>query len=313
MGLFRRRDGVMDAELTFFTQAEAARFRAHVVQEFARHGIEVVTEPGRVHAQGGVTFGLYDLAAKCHAVGRRPRSWQNVIVEHVAVALRAVAKPHPVESANQADVELHARLRLWDASRMDPAERSRYDYAPEVVPGVLELLVYDDDDSVLPLSDDVLDRFDVGAIRASALHNLLLEPIDERDVLTEGVRGPGDGTQVAVLFGQSYYVASKALVLRHVLSTIYGDREYPLGVLVAAPGRHLLYLHVVESPSVIPSLETMAYLARLRYRDEPGALSPEVYWWDGAGLAPVTADGAVRVQVGSPFHAALEAVTRAVD
>jgi hypothetical protein len=312
VGLFGRRDDPRDGTLTFFSEADAARFRALVVSEFARRGVEVVAEPGRVRAQGGVTFGLVDLAAKCRAAGRRA-VWRTVITEHVEVALRAVAKPHPVQNATQSDLEEHARLRLWDAGRMDAVERARYGYAAEVVPGVLELLVYDDEFSVLPLTDDVLQGYDLVGVRAAALHNLLLEPVDERDLLTQGVRGPGDGTRVHVLFGQSYYVASKALVLRHVLSTIHGDREYPHGVLVAAPGRHLLYLHVVESPRVVPSLETMTYLARLRYREEPGALSPDVYWWDGGGLWPVTAGGAVRIQLGSGFHAALEAVTRVQD
>jgi hypothetical protein len=298
----------MDDVLAFFTVTDGTRFRALVVEEFARQGIEVTAEAGQVRTREGLAFGLYDLAAKCHAVGRRGRLWRAVISEHIEVALRAAAKPHPVETADQSELEEHARLRLWDATRMDAAERARYRYADEIAPRVVELLVYDDEDSVLPLSDTLLDRFDVGAVRAAALHNLLLEPVDEHDLLTEGLRGPGDGTRVHVLFGQSYYVASKALVMRHVLSTLFGDQEYPHGVLVAVPGRHLMYVHPIESPNVVPSLNTMAYLARLRYRDEPGALSPEVYWWDGATLTPVTADGAVQVPVDGRFRAALDAV-----
>jgi len=298
----------MDDVLAFFTVAEGARFRALVVEEFARQGIEVTAEPGQVRTGEGLAFGLYDLAAKCHAVGRRGRLWRVVISEHIEVALRAAAKPHPVQTADQSELEAHARLRLWDATRMDDVERARYGYADEIAPRVVELLVYDDEDSVLPLSDALLDRFDVPSVRAAALHNLLLEPVDEHDLLTEGLRGPGDGTRVHVLFGQSYYVASKALVMRHVLSTLFGDQQYPHGVLVAVPGRHLMYVHPVESPSVVPSLHTMAYLAQQRYRDEPGALSPEVYWWDGASITPVTADGAVRVPPDGPFRAALDAV-----
>jgi hypothetical protein len=299
----------MDEVLAFFTVAEGARFRALVVEEFARQGLEVVAEPGQVRTSDGLAFGLYDLAAKCHAVGRRGKMWRTVIGEHIEVALRAAAKPHPVQTASQSDLEVHARLRLWDATRMDPEERARYQYATQVAPRVIELLVYDDEDSVLPLSDGVLERFDIPAVRAAALHNLLLEPVDEHDLLTEGLRGLGDGTRVHALFGQSYYVASKALVMRHVLSTLFGECEYPHGVLVAVPGRHLMYLHTVESPTVIPSLNTMAYLARQRYRDEPGALSPEVYWWNGGALMQVTADGAVRVPADSAFRAALDAVT----
>jgi hypothetical protein len=298
----------MDDVLAFFTIAEGARFRGYVVEEFAQQGLTVVAEPGQVRTADGLAFGLYDLAAKCHAVGRRSRLWRTVIGEHIEVALRAAAKPHPVQSADQAELEVHARLRLWDATRMDPVERARYGYATEIAPRVVELLVYDDEDSVLPLSDGLLERFDIRAVRAAALHNLLLEPVDEHDLLTEGLRGPGDGTRLHVLFGQSYYVASKALVMRHVLSTLFGDRDYPHGVLVAVPGRHLMYLHPVESPSVVPSLNTMAYLARQRYRDEPGALSPEVYWWNGTDLTPVTADGAVQVPSDGDFRAALDAV-----
>ena len=60
------------------------------------------------------------------------------------------------------------------------------------------------------------------------------------------------------------------------------------GTLVAVPGRHRLLYRPVDAPDAGEALRRMFEVARLDFRDAPGALSPNVFWVRNNRWVPVT-------------------------
>jgi hypothetical protein len=115
------------------------------------------------------------------------------------------------------------------------------------------------------------------------------------------------GGTVDVLVGASVFTASLVLVVDEVVAR-YGYRVDPdVGLLVAVPHRHQLAFHVPSDGAVVAAMNALVRLAGAGYRDAPGAVSPDVYWWRPGRVERVsraTPDGA-RVEVGAELSRVL--------
>jgi hypothetical protein len=108
------------------------------------------------------------------------------------------------------------------------------------------------------------------------------------------------------------FTASLLLALEQVLDR-YGLKADPeLGVFVGVPNRHQLDFHVAADKRVIASLTTLAAFTSAGYRDAPGVLSPNVYWWRPSGLRRISTlspDGP-RIEVDDELQPVFETLMR---
>ncbi|MEU6774660.1 hypothetical protein [Streptomyces sp. NPDC046759] len=311
VGIFRRgerREGMdqpRDGEFAFLSEGEAARLRTFVREAFAERGIEVTVGPGRATADAGWRFGLSNLAAVCHNDSRGPRSWRTLVDEHVDRAIRSMNGPQALKTLphEQLLAQLYPRFIPGD-----PASLKAFGYAPQSVPGLLEVLALDLPETVDMLTADSLAELgDLTALRDRAFQNLRTVRVDKHKVVKDK-----DGTHFDVLMGGSYFIASLGLVLDEVVRRYTKDALVPNGILVALPHRHQLAFHVIRDKSVAPSLQTMARFAAAGFEESPGALSPSVFWWHEGSFTQVATQDSTGLHI-KLTQEAMDLVTRLTD
>ncbi|MGQ4360272.1 hypothetical protein [Streptomyces sp. SAS_272] len=287
-GRGERRDGLeqpRDREFTFLSEAEAARLRVLVRDAFAERGIDVTVEPGRVATGSGWRSGLTNLAAVCHNDRRGPRRWPALVDQHVDRVVRSLNGPQALKALphEQLLTRLHPRFIPGE-----PRLLKAFGYGPPSVPGLLEVLALDLPETVDMLTADHLAGLgDLTALRERAFQNLRAVRVDRERVKDRS------GARFDVLRGDSYFVASLALVLDEVVRRYGKDAPTPDGILVALPHRHRLAYHVIRDSDVVPSLNLMARFAARGHEESPGALSPAVFrWQDGEFTQVATSDDA---------------------
>lgn len=308
MGLFRRgpkrdpRDLARDAEFTFFSDREGGVFRSQVRQAFAERGLEVTVYAGVVADSAGRQFGLGNLAAVCHRDRRGERSWPALIRDHVGKVLRTMDGPQPLEILTEDEIRACLYPRIVAEATLPASDAFRYGREP--APGLREVLALDLPDAVQMLSEDSLrDVGDVAELRIRAMNNLRALPVEGH----ETVRRP-DGSAFEVLLGDSFFTASRVLVLDELVERIMGSGLTVDGALVAMPFRHQLAFHRIRDARVIPALQAMAQFAAAGHEDAAGAISPQVFWWRRGVLTPLSepAGEGLRVVVDGDFQDMLE-------
>ncbi|MFF9479610.1 hypothetical protein [Streptomyces sp. NPDC014733] len=308
MGLFRRgpkrdpRDLPRDGEFSFFSDREGGVFRSQVRQAFAEQGLEVTVYAGVVTDSGGRRFGLGNLAAVCHRDRRGERSWPGLIRDHVGKVLRTMDGPQPLEILSTDEIRACLYPRVVAEETLPASDAFRYGREP--AEGLREVLALDLPDAVQMLSEDSLrDVGDIAELRIRALNNLRALPVEGH----ETVRRP-DGASFDVLFGDSFFTASRVLVLGELVERLMGTPLTADGALVALPFRHQLGFHRIHDAQVIPALQGMAEFAAAGHQDAAGAISPHVFWWRRGVMTPLSEpDGAgLRVVVDGDFQHMLE-------
>lgn len=304
MGLFGRKDqeSAPDAALPFMTVAEAQEVRRLAAAAFAAAGHEVVIGDDRLTAADGQVYGLWNLAAACKAERTR-LTWPKVVKRHVAQLLDV--PPGPQDMAVE-DVVAHAVLRVYGTQDIAPQTRDQLTYATQLADGLIETIVLDTPTAVMMLLDDDVERCGYTTLRTAARRHLMAEPLGRISRFTV------PGAVLELIEGESVYTASKVLVLPRVLDRVYGERQYPDGVLVAVPDRHHLVLHPIDDASVVPTLKAAAPAVAELYWSSAGRVSPSVYWWrDGQfeRVSCVIDDDTVRVLVGPELAAVLNRLT----
>ena len=302
MGIFRRtarEPDVPDATFPFLTQAQAVQLRQLVRTAFAEAGTEVTVHADHVVAADGETFGLANLAAACHAQGRE-RAWPKVVRRHVSGILAAVAAPSPFETLSREQAHAATFLRVMAVEDVQPWMSG---HAPEIAPGLHEVLALDSPDMVHFFGEEELDRFGpLEELRAAGLRNLRAVHIDEHKVLAR------DGGTVHVLNGDSMFIASLLQILPEVVARFGGEIDPELGAFVALPNRHQLDFHVLRDATALPSLQILSSWALAGFDGAAGAVNPDVYWWrpgECQRLTTVGPDG-IRIDVGAELDEVLE-------
>ncbi|MFE1173215.1 hypothetical protein [Streptomyces sp. NPDC058773] len=308
MGLFRRgpkrdsRDLVRDGEFSFFSEREGGVFRSQVRQAFAEQGLEVTAYAGVVTDSAGRQFGLGNLAAVCHRDRRGERSWPVLIRDHVGKVLRTMDGPQPLETLSEDEIRACLYPRVVAQETLPASDSFRYGRAP--APGLREVLALDLPEAVQMLSEDSLtDLGDVAELRIRAMNNLRSLPVEGHETVRRG-----DGSAFEVLLGDSFFTASRVLVLDELVQRLVGTELTPDGALVALPFRHQLAFHRIHDAQVIPALQAMAQFAAAGHEDAAGAISPRVFWWRRGVMTPLSepdGDG-LRVVADADFQEMLE-------
>ncbi|MEL6347517.1 MAG: hypothetical protein AAFV53_30685 [Myxococcota bacterium] len=139
--------------------------------------------------------------------------------------------------------------------------------------GLAAVLVYDLPSSLYSIEPDVTATWPVNAeeLWATALDNLRNEAPspDVEEVMLDEV-------QVVVVYGDSFVITSRMLILEDVLD----PEEFPYGALVAAPHRHLMaFVPILNADQATAAIEQLILLAREEHADGPGPLSADLFWW----------------------------------
>lgn len=308
MGLFRRaprrdpRDAPRDPAFEFLSEDEGRRIRGLTREAFAERGLEVTVFADHLTDSANRHYNLYNLAAGCHNDERGQRAWPALIHDHVDKLVRAMEAPSALETlpSDELWARLYPRVTADENLPDDPG----FAYAPRPAPGLREVLALDLPESVQTLPGHALSGIgDLAELRLRAMNNLRALPIEDHDIVKHD-----DGTMFRIVGGDSFFTASRVLVLDDVAEKVTGARIGPDGALVAIPFRHLLAFSPITGPEVVPTLNALAAFAAHRHEEAPGPVSPYVYWWRRGRLTQLserTADG-LAIVVGEEFQEVLE-------
>jgi hypothetical protein len=296
-------DDAPDAAVPFLTAADGAEVRRLAQRAFVAAGVDVVIHDDHFRATDGRMYGVWNLAASCHNAPGGRREWPTVVDRHVRALLAPTAEPEDL-----ADDEILARtfLRVHGLDAL-PMGGDNLSYARPVADDLVEALALDLPEPVVTLGDKDVARFDLDELRRAGLEHLLREPIDE--IETVDLR---DGASFQVVFGESVYTVSRILAMSDLLMRVYGEREYPDGVLVTVAHRHEIALHPLDGPQVVPVINALAGLAKNGFDEAPGGISPHLYWWHGdvlTRISRVSQDGGISIEVRPELAEVLERVT----
>ncbi|MCF2527597.1 hypothetical protein [Yinghuangia soli] len=308
MGLFRRgpqrdpREAPRDPAFEFLSVEEGRRLRGLTREAFAERGLEVTVFADHMTDNLNRSYNLYNLAAGCHNNERGPRAWPSLIRDHVDKLVRAMDAPSAVETlpTDELWARLYPRITAADNLPDDPS----FGYAPAPAPGLREVLALDLPESVQTLPAEALSTFgDIAELRLRAMNNLRALPVEDHDTFKQE-----DGTVFRVVMGDSFFTASRVLVLDDLVEKLTGTKLGPDGALVAMPFRHLLAFQPITGIDVIPALNAMAAFAAYRHEEAPGPISPYVYWWRPGRFVQLSdrVDDALSIVVGEEFQALLE-------
>ncbi|WP_062203215.1 hypothetical protein [Demequina salsinemoris] len=286
-----------DPEITFLSTVEADRLRAMVVRHFAQGGVPVALQPGAVAAPDGRVFGLWNLAVACAQTSPNPADWEPVVASHVQTLLNP-----PPAAADLSDEDMlsivHSRL-VPAAALSEQGTPLTAEHARPVAEGVIEVLALDFPDTVQMLGGDALAGRDVDALWAAGRARTLAVPIEDR----EDVEVQGGGV-LTLLSSESYFFAGRILDMPSLLMEVYGPRALPRGVVVGVPHRHAIVLHAVDGMRSVQAISSAAQFVARSASGAAGALSPHLYWWDGATLHTISrpnGQGGVAVEARGAF------------
>jgi hypothetical protein len=209
---------------------------------------------------------LHDLAADLAPL--ELAAWKGIIADHLARTGPAVT------AESLTDEEFRSRLRVRLTARENLAP-SVADLAPDWLPGIAQELVLHAPGLLHTVTEAELAPH-------GAYADLVAEALVRTHEMVEHVQGvtlPEQGPdRVTVVVGPEHFTATLATELPQLLHHATGEADWGFGVLVALPTRAKVPYRVVDAPDAIGSLVRMFHQAQQAFADEPGPVSPHVYW-----------------------------------
>ncbi|MFJ7777976.1 immunity 49 family protein [Streptomyces yangpuensis] len=187
---------------------------------------------------------------------------------------------HGGESVEELLRGVHARL--LPVGLVTPEVAGGMRYARVVADELVFAYAFDGPTSVRSLTDGDVERVGIEELGQAAYANLMRVPVEYEEITLEG------RATLHSVFGDSHFVASKALYLGELARHVTGESLPPAGALVVVPTRHLLAFHPIADGAVVQALNDLAMYGLGAYEDGPGSLSPRVYWWHRGGLTSLT-------------------------
>lgn len=220
-------------------------------------------------------FGLSNLSQQCAAAERE--DWSRVIATHFTSVFSIKGRDLDALAADYDQVRPILRIRLMPDESMGGVEVPG-STVRAIAPGIQAVLVYDFPDSTASVHMDHLAGWpvDTDAAFEQALANLDQEP----NPLSEDMEVE-PGTSVRIWYGDSFYVATLALRLGDVLPPGTTD------ALVAVPNRHTLVVHPIVDGGAVAAMQPIYRLAAQLYREGPGSISDQPYWWHDGQLVVI--------------------------
>ena len=284
MGFLRRvfgggEGGPVPDWAAYFSPAEYRAFIDAVTNDLRRRGLSVELGDGVALVQppdGGEPqqFGLSNLAQMCHA--DEQDAWPRIIASHFSSLLAMQGRDLDALAADYDQVVPILRVRLMPDESMGGVALPETVVRP-IAPGILAVLVFDFPDSTATVHRDHLEGWpvDVDGAFAQGVANLDHEPTPIRDEVT------GDDASFTLYYGDSFYVATRALRVAELLPPGTTD------ALVAVPNRHTLLVHPIRDLTTIASMQAMHRATSDLFRDGPGSISDQPYWWHDGTLTQI--------------------------
>jgi hypothetical protein len=270
-------------ELAFLTGPQATRVRNLFRQSMAERGCELTTDSlGNFRDDEGNYYGLWNIAVLCRNDPGGEKGWPGLIAGYADTLLKGNSRAARAEVAALTPDQARGLVYLSVRSAASLGNSAAgFRSAPELAPGLLQLLALDMSHTTVPLDDGEVARLGgQESLREAALANLRALPLPAHQ------RIGGPEAHFEALIDDSHFTASRALAMPDLLSRVLGASA-PHGVLVALPARHYLFVHVLADKTAAPSLLKLATMARVTYRREQGPISPDVLWWRDGDWIPV--------------------------
>ncbi|HDQ70704.1 MAG TPA: hypothetical protein ENN19_01255 [Chloroflexi bacterium] len=256
----------------FFTGQAYEAFLQLVLDYFQEREIEVTVGDGvLVDQERDIHFGLQNLAQMCNQSDYG--DWPEIIKIHFESLRRAEDERRDLDQQKQDFSKIRDILavRLWPADYLSSLKHVDIVYREDIA-GTVSVLVFDLPNSIIQVSVDdaalwdreIDDLFDVGLQNTwkGAAPDILMEDL-------------GDDVRVAVFQGNSFYIATHALLLED-----YARYVGTYGALVVIPHRHVMVCYPIEDASVIAAVEKLIIITIQMYNEGPGSISPRLYWYE---------------------------------
>jgi hypothetical protein len=302
----------MDDALHFMSKSDADDFRARAARAFEGALTPVQIHPDRLVGEDGEYYLLRDVAEKCHKADRGRKDWDMIIARHVMEVFPPVpeavsAAPTP-EIAKLTDTELLKIIHTQLCSTEDfPVEVDASPWASlECFGHMAELLVADLPEMEIPLSEADVYARDENALWTRARENTAAAQSDRTDkYLTSS------GATITIATGNSPFFASRVVFIEPLLREVFGDRDYPFGIVFGVPDRHTVVLHPLDDSRSVDAIREVAERTAYEWTQASRQLSPWIYWWNGDYLQEVSRmdrRGSAEVIAKGPFLEALNAL-----
>ncbi|OHV04971.1 hypothetical protein [Mycobacterium talmoniae] len=271
--------------------------RQLAVEALRRRGVQVRPAPEDVLGddwlvgQDGYQYRLYNLQLVCSQLPQA--DWAARVEFHFDQMLAGRSAP---DIGELSEPELLAQIR----TRLQPKDGSGLQslgYVRPAFDGLVVELNRDLPTTVVTLGDSSVDGRDLDFLYQVGQRNTNAEPTTSETV------GPG----VLALTGDSFFIASKALDMPHLVASLFGAA--PLGVVFSVPHRSLLFLHPV-GPHTLEAVQWLAPVTLGQTQEPPGgAVSRDTYYWHGGVVQPITRldneSAAIEIRVEGMFGEAL--------
>ena len=282
-------------DYTAFLDAVTADLQRRGMTVEVGDGVVLAYQPGTEEPH---QLGLSNLSQLCHASERG--DWSRIIATHFSSLLSMQGRDLDALAADYDQVKPILRVRLMPDESMGGVELPQT-VARKVAPGILAVLVFDFPDSTATVDVGHLASWpiDEAGVFEQALDNLAAEPTPLHEDVDTGE------ARFRVWYGDSFYVATLALRLADLLPPGTTD------ALIAVPNRHTLLVTPIADAGAVPAMQAIFGMASQLFRDGPGSISDQPYWWHEGALEqiPHREDGRkIAVYPPDAFVALLETV-----
>ncbi|WP_343242434.1 MULTISPECIES: immunity 49 family protein [unclassified Streptomyces] len=266
-----------DPHLPMLTHPQAEHLRSLTADHLlTRHGIRPRIEGAAVLWGDGRRSPLPNLAHQCRATPEE--HWPRLVEQHFTTLENGSRGGESAQELLEGTV-----LRLLPDDAFPAETANSFRYTRPVAEGLLLALALDTPTSVRILTDHDVARAGLDELWVAARNNLIRELVEHDEVT-----GP-QGARLWTVYGDSHFVASKALVLPELARATTGKDLPEAGALVVLPSRNLLAFHPIEDGTVVDAVNDLGAYALGAYEDGPGALSPRLYWWHEGRMTSLTA------------------------
>jgi hypothetical protein len=246
---------------------------AEIRDEFAYLGLPQVQPGGRAC--------LTNLAQTCRALPLA--EWPNAIALFFDSVLRVERAPNTVVGSLATLENLRDKLKV----RLHPEAYGRTPSAGELVwkpvaEGIVGLLVCDFGFANVGVPARTIRDW---GLSTDELFELATKNVRAEGKLAESALSRDPGRRVDLLAGESHYAASHVLFFGD-----YVEPDAPYGAIVGVPQRHALVRHVIRDGAVLDAMHLARRMTQQAFRDGPGAICPDVFWWFEGKLERVAMD-----------------------
>lgn len=283
---------------------EVRRLVAEVLEE---EGFVVEVLPDHVRTADGREFGLQTLLGRCARAS--PVHWRRVVIDQIRSMLGA-CRPELLDGLDLPGAAGRVFPRVIDG-RIVPPGMAHLEYAR-------------------PVCGDLTGAGPGGGPPRPLAPRLRARPPRRGRPAGRGPAEPGGrsghqqrklalkpgalkpGALVHVLEGGGH-TASQVVRLADVLRRVLGTDDFPGGVLVAIPTKYEMWLHPITDHTAYAAYFGLYDEAVRAYAEDPGPLSPYVYWWRGGELVQIMTGRAGLPHVDDEFVRSTARIAEASD